>query len=142
MEKRCESTCGRSSGHGLFRLVFLLPVAVVLYVLSIGPAVRLGANNSEMAILLYKPIGWTCHQSKPFDRFVTKWIRLWDRPPFRRSWREALRPNEAPASNRRPLFPLGISGQAEYGVYAPHATPAAVAEAQRSLKTTHGNSSL
>jgi hypothetical protein len=132
MEKRGESSCDRNSGHGLFRLAFFLPAAVLLYVLSIGPAVRLGANNSEMAILLYKPVGWACHQSKPFDRFVTKWIRLWDRPPFRRSWREALRANKAPAPNRRPRFPLGISGQSEYAIYAPPASPAGVGEAQRS----------
>src|SRR5436190_11919988 len=110
MEKCGESTCGRNSGHGLFRLAFLLPVAVLLYVLSIGPAVRLGANNSEVAILLYKPVGWACHQSKQFDRFVTKWIRLWDRPPFQRSWRDALRAKEPAGGDARTLLCLYIGG--------------------------------
>jgi hypothetical protein len=45
---------------------------------------------------------------------------------------EALMPNPAPAPNRRPRSPLGASGQFEYLVYAPPASPAAVGEARRS----------
>ena len=81
MEKCGEITCEPNSGLGLFRLGFWLLLALLLYVLSIGPAVRFGGNNSEVAILLYKPVGWACHQSGPFDTLVTRWIKLWDRGP-------------------------------------------------------------
>ena len=81
MGKCDESTYGRNSGLGLFFFAFWLPVALLLYVLSIGPAVRFGANNSDMAILFYKPVGWACHQSKPFDTLVSRWVKLWDRGP-------------------------------------------------------------
>ena len=39
--------------------------------------------------------------------------------------------NEAPAPNRRPLFPLGGRGELEHDVHAPPSSPAAVGEAQR-----------
>src|SRR5881396_2444918 len=81
MEKCGESTYEPNPGLGPFRLAFWLPAALVLYVLSIGPAVRFGGNNSEVAILLYKSVGWASHQSKPFDTLVTRWIKLWDRGP-------------------------------------------------------------
>jgi hypothetical protein len=41
-------------------------------------------------------------------------------------------PNEAPAPNRRPRFPIGGLGNFEYGFCGPPAFAAAVGEAQRS----------
>jgi len=43
-----------------------------------------------------------------------------------------MKPNQAPAPNRRPRFPLGSPEEFEYPVCAPSASPAAVGEAQRS----------
>jgi hypothetical protein len=40
-------------------------------------------------------------------------------------------PNQAPAPNRRPRFPLGGLGGFEYLTCAPSASPAAVGEARR-----------
>jgi hypothetical protein len=46
--------------------------------------------------------------------------------------RNPQRPNETPAPNRRPRFPLGAVGEFVYHLCAPPASPAAVGEAQRS----------
>jgi len=51
-----------------------------------------------------------------------------------RVFRQRLRPNEAPAPNRRPRFPLGGSKKFEYRFCAPPSSPAAVGEAQRSRR--------
>jgi len=42
-----------------------------------------------------------------------------------------MKPNKAPAPNRRPRFSLGGLGEFEYLVYAPPSSPAAVGEARR-----------
>jgi hypothetical protein len=81
MERRGESTHERSFGLCLVRLPFWLPVAILLYVLSIGPAIRFGANHSDLAIRFYRPVGWACHQSRLFERLVTGWVKIWDRGP-------------------------------------------------------------
>jgi len=81
MAKCDENTYGRNTGSGLFCLGLWLPVGLLLYVLSIGPAIRFGANNSEMAILVYRPVAWVGRESKPFDTLVSRWVKLWDRGP-------------------------------------------------------------
>ncbi len=40
-------------------------------------------------------------------------------------------PNDAPAPNRRPHFPLGVLGRSKYRLCAPRFSPAAVGEARR-----------
>ena len=130
MEKCGEITCELNSGLGLFRLGFWLPLALLLYVLSIGPAVRFGGNHSEVAILLYKPVGWACHQSRPFDTLVTRRIKLWDRGPVP-AGAARYGANNRVESNRRCIFPLRLRSKFERAFCAPPALSAAVAHSNR-----------
>jgi hypothetical protein len=65
---------------GVFRWVWIAGLAVVLYVLSIGPAAKLsppGSLGDRVGKVIYAPLFFTCSHWKPAGRFLAWYFEVW-----------------------------------------------------------------
>jgi hypothetical protein len=79
-----EPTEPRRGGLGTWLLWFL--VALVTYVLSIGPAEKLvhaGIIPFSTALAVYSPLISVTKGCPPAKRLISWYIDLWDTPPYR-----------------------------------------------------------
>lgn len=59
-------------------VLLLLPVLLVLYVLSVGPASWLASNGYLSCTWLYYPLLALTQRSEQFDRFFWWYVDLWN----------------------------------------------------------------
>lgn len=70
---------------GLAVAVLAVPLLLVGYVLSSGPAIRVAENNGlafrnkhlKSVMLAYRPIGWACDACPPFQSAMNAYVKWW-----------------------------------------------------------------
>jgi hypothetical protein len=69
-----------SRHHGFFGWLLWFPVFLLVYFLSVGPAVRLtgkGVLPGQAFEVLYSPLIWLCHLSEPTRKLYWQYVLLW-----------------------------------------------------------------